>query len=207
MSVTAVPLQPIEKGTLTKLWIGVALVLAAGLALAWFTTRAPGDMSNASASTFLAWNGTNSDVETTPSGLQYQVIRPGSDTGATPGVNDVVVINYTLRSLDGEVIDEGREATLPVGGTFPGFAEGVQLMTPGARYRLWLKPELWLPEGIEPGTPRPPQLPIETTEVMDFDVELVEIISETEMMQRLMEMQGGEAAEGAVPVPPPAPPQ
>ena len=39
MSVTAVPLHPIEKGTLTKLWVGVGLVLIAGLALAWFTTR------------------------------------------------------------------------------------------------------------------------------------------------------------------------
>lgn len=203
MSVTAVPLRPIDKGTLPKLWIGIGFLLIAGLALAWFTTRPPTDMSDLSPATFLAWNGARSDVVTTDSGLQYQILASGSDTGETPGPNDVVVIHFTLRGPDGEIIDQGRDATLPVGGTFPGFAEGVRLMSPGAHYRLWLKPELWLPEGIEPGSPSPQPMPMATNDVLDFDVELVEIVSEAEMMSRMMEMQQSEGAPPAEAPPPP----
>ncbi len=35
MSVTAVPIQPIKKGSLTKYWAAIALVLAAGGGLAY----------------------------------------------------------------------------------------------------------------------------------------------------------------------------
>ncbi len=40
MSVTAVPLRPVAKGTLTKLWVGVGLLVAAGVGFAWQTTSA-----------------------------------------------------------------------------------------------------------------------------------------------------------------------
>ena len=38
--VTRVPNQPIRKGSLTKLWLGIAVVLVAALALAWWTVPA-----------------------------------------------------------------------------------------------------------------------------------------------------------------------
>ncbi|WP_449425770.1 FKBP-type peptidyl-prolyl cis-trans isomerase N-terminal domain-containing protein, partial [Rhodanobacter lindaniclasticus] len=52
---------------------------------------------------FFAKNKTAPGVKTTASGLQYQVITAG--TGARPGPNDTVEINYTGSFLDGQVFD------------------------------------------------------------------------------------------------------
>ena len=84
MSVTAVPLRPIAKGSLGRLWIGVAAVALAAAGLAY------AGQSNlvASPAAFLAKNGKEAGVVTTDSGLQYKVITPG--TGKSPKATDTV---------------------------------------------------------------------------------------------------------------------
>lgn len=186
MSVTAVPLRPIPKGTLTKLWIGIVVLIAAALAFAWFTAT-PG--ANMSPQAFLVWNGARSEVVTTESGLQYVILEAGPEGGESPAADDAVIVNYTLRLLNGEVVDEGQQAPFPLSQVFPGFDEGVQEMTVGARYKLWLRPELWLPPGVEPGDPPAPQMPFETTDVLEFEVELVDIQSQQEFIQQMMQQQ------------------
>ena len=62
MSTTAVPLRPIARGSLTRLWIGVAaLALAAG-GLAWAGQQGV----KASPATFMAQNADAEGVITTP---------------------------------------------------------------------------------------------------------------------------------------------
>ena len=39
MSVTTVPIHPIKKGSLTKIWLGVLLIALAALALAYAGTK------------------------------------------------------------------------------------------------------------------------------------------------------------------------
>ena len=81
---------------------------------------------------FLAKNKTAPGVKTTASGLQYQVISQG--TGARPGPNDTVEINYTGTFVDGQVFDASAKhnppgaAKIPLAGVIPGFREGLQLM-------------------------------------------------------------------------------
>lgn len=71
----------------------------------------------------------------TASGLGYLELRPG--TGAHPGANDRVTVNYIgYLAQTGEVFDQGENASFPVGGVIPGFAEGLQLMNKGSVYRL-----------------------------------------------------------------------
>ena len=83
-------------------------------------------------------------VKVTPSGLQYQVVKEGD--GLQPGPNDVVTVHYTGKLIDGTVFDSsverGEPATFPLDKVIPGWTEGLQLMSEGAKYRLFIPSEL-----------------------------------------------------------------
>ncbi|MBC2779088.1 FKBP-type peptidyl-prolyl cis-trans isomerase [Parasphingopyxis marina] len=119
---------------------------------------------------FLATNGARSDVETTSSGLQYQILGAGDEAGS-PGPTDYVLINYTGRIAGGETFDSGESVPMPLDGVVPGFSEGIQLMSKGARYRFWLPPALGYGESPPPGSP------ITAETVMEFDVDLIDFIT------------------------------
>jgi len=118
---------------------------------------------------FLAKNKTQPGVKTTASGLQYQVITQG--TGARPGPNDTVKINYTGSFINGQVFDASAKhnppgpADIPLAGVIPGFREGLQLMQVGGHYKLFIPSTLAY--GAEPQPPMPPNA------TLIFDVTLV----------------------------------
>lgn len=118
---------------------------------------------------FLAKNKTAAGVKTTASGLQYQVLSQG--TGARPGPNDTVEINYTGSFVDGQVFDASDKhnppgaAKIPLAGVIPGFREGLQLMQVGGHYKLFIPAALAY--GAEPQPPMPPNA------TLIFDVTLV----------------------------------
>ena len=169
-SITAVPLRAIPRAGLIALWGGILFLICAALLLAWQGTKAQVAMAKP-ADVFLAENAKRSGVVTTPSGLQYQVIREGTGPKAT--AQDVVLVNYDGKLANGDTFDasarHGGPATLPVGGSIPGWAEGLQLMNKGAKYRMWIPPSLgYGPQGAGDGVIPPNALLV-------FDVELLEI--------------------------------
>ena len=93
---------------------------------------------------FMEENAKNDSVVQTQSGLQYMVLKEG--TGAKPGPTDTVTVHYTGRLLDGTVFDSSVEsnepATFPLNRVIPGWTEGLQLMSEGAKYRLFIPSEL-----------------------------------------------------------------
>ncbi len=93
---------------------------------------------------FLAENAKNDSVKVTESGLQYMVLKEG--TGAKPGPTDEVTVHYTGKLLNGTVFDSsverGEPATFPLDGVIPGWTEGLQLMSEGSKYRLFIPSEL-----------------------------------------------------------------
>ena len=93
---------------------------------------------------FLAENASREGVKTLPSGLQYQVLAEGS--GDPPGATDAVTVNYRGTLIDGTEFDSsyarGEPAIFRLDGVVAGFAEGLQLMRPGAKYRLFVPPAL-----------------------------------------------------------------
>ena len=101
-----------------------------------------GAKNKAEGDAFLAKNKTAPGVKSTASGLQYQVISQG--TGARPGPNDTVEINYTGTFVDGTVFDASAKhnppgaAKIPLAGVIPGFREGLQLMQIGGHYKLFI---------------------------------------------------------------------
>ncbi|MCR6495978.1 FKBP-type peptidyl-prolyl cis-trans isomerase [Thermomonas sp. S9] len=119
---------------------------------------------------FLAENAKKPGVVTTASGLQYQVITEGK--GPKPGANDGVKVNYKGSLLDGTEFDSsykrGEPAVLPLQGVIPGWAEGLQLMPVGSKYKFWI------PAKLAYGEQAPPM--IGPNQVLEFEVELLEIV-------------------------------
>ena len=179
MSTTAVPLHPIAKGSLTRLWIGVAAIALAAGGLAWAGQR----NMEPSPATFLKQNANADGVETTQSGLQFKVLEEGA--GPSPTGQDVALVGYKGALLDGTVFDENPQTAMPVDGVVPGFSEGLHKMKKGGKYRLWIPPQLGYGEQAAG--------PIPANSVLVFDVQLHDFKSRAEIMQmqQMMQQQGG----------------
>lgn len=180
MSVTAVPIRPIKKGSVTRLWLALALLIVAAGAFAFLGTAGQN------------WT-------TTASGLQYRVIKEG--TGASPTANDIALINYEGRLQDGTVFDSNKgqqPAPLPVSGSIPGFAEGLQLMNKGATYELRIPPGLGYGAAGAGGViPPNATLDFEVT-LQDFKALTPQEIQQMQMMQQMQQQmqQGGGVPQG-----------
>lgn len=185
--VTRVPLQPIAKGSLLKLWLGVLAAIALAAGIAWAAM---------------------------PKGVTVDVITAGD--GDFAEVGQVVFVRYTGRLEDGTVFDQTQEGTWPIegilpdggplllqeGAVIPGFIEGLTQMQKGGTY------ELFIPADQAYGDEPPPGSPIPANADLIFDIQLVDVMSEEEAQQRFMQMQmqlqqmqgaGGEGAAGAAP--------
>lgn len=97
-------------------------------------------------------------------GLTYTVIKAGK--GEKPGAESKVKVNYAgFLKADGSEFDKGEGAQFKVGGVIPGFAQGLQLMQPGGKYRLCIPAALGYGEA---GTG-----PIPANADLVFEVELI----------------------------------
>jgi FKBP-type peptidyl-prolyl cis-trans isomerase len=85
-------------------------------------------------------------VVTTPSGLEYFVVKSGPKTGPNPTAQDTATFDYEVKLLTGEVIDSSYERGEPltgaVGDFVPGFTEALELMRPGDEWIVWVPPQL-----------------------------------------------------------------
>jgi FKBP-type peptidyl-prolyl cis-trans isomerase FkpA len=140
--ITAVPLRPVGKSGVAALWIGVAVLLAAGVGGAYAASQ-KAVVSVMSPNQFLAANAKHRGVKTTPSGLQYKIVAPGA--GPAPTASDVAQIDYRGTLISGAQFDAskpGEPVALPVGAVVPGFSEALQLMPKGSKFRVWIPPQL-----------------------------------------------------------------
>ena len=119
---------------------------------------------------FLAKNKTAKDVKTTESGLQYKIEKEG--TGASPKATDQVKVHYRGTLVDGTEFDSsykrGEPAEFPVNGVIKGWSEALQMMKPGAKWKVFIPSDLaygeqGMPPAIPPGS------------VLVFDIELLSI--------------------------------
>jgi FKBP-type peptidyl-prolyl cis-trans isomerase len=118
---------------------------------------------------FLENNKKISGVKTTASGLQYMVIKQGN--GHKPLITDSVTVFYKGSLLSGKQFDsnEGKEPiTLTLNRVIPGWTEGLQLMSEGAKYRFFIPYQLAYGEQGA-GQDIPPY------STLIFEVELVKI--------------------------------
>jgi len=182
--ITRVPIQPVAKGSLTKLWLGVVLAIAVGAGLAWAAV---------------------------PRGVDVDTLAAG--TGPMPQTGDVLFIKYKGKlAADGTVFDESRDIPLPVqgifpegtpfpieeGATIPGFFEGLQQMQKGGKYVLFIPADKAY--GAEP----PQDAPIPPNADLEFEIEVIDVMSQKTfernlgILQQAMQSQmGGAGAPGA----------
>lgn len=169
--VTRVPLQPLKKGSLVRLWLGIAAVVLAGAALAWFTV---------------------------PKGVSITTVTAGM--GNSPTIEDVVFVRYKGMLEDGTVFDEGQEFPVPVPGIFPegtpmqlgemipGFQEGITRMQKGGKYKLYIPSDKAYGEQgrIDPQTGEE-RIPPNADLV--FEIELIDFMSRQEVETKIQQIQ------------------
>jgi FKBP-type peptidyl-prolyl cis-trans isomerase FkpA len=123
---------------------------------------------------FLATNAKAPGVQTTASGLQYQVITEGK--GPKPQPTDVVRVNYKGTLLDGKTFDSSYDrnepATFPLNQVVPGWQEGIAMMPVGSKYKFWIPAKLGYGDKGTPGGPIPPNA------TLVFEVELLDIVKQ-----------------------------
>lgn len=182
MSASTVSPAPVRRSGVGKLWLGILVLIAAGVALAWIGA---GPLRG----------------EISPSGLQFRTVEAGS--GPQIKAVDGVMIEYEGRLLDGTVFDSsaGRGPTPMIAGqVIPGFAEALTKMQKGGRYRIRIPAALGYGDSPAPGSPIPPNADLE------FDVHVVQVVPNAALMQAMQQPEGAPAPDGAAPQPG-APPQ
>jgi len=121
---------------------------------------------------FLNENAQRDGVIKLESGLQYEVIEAGEE-GDKPSADSKVRVHYHGTFIDGNTFDSsyerGQPAEFPVGGVIAGWTEALQLMTKGAKWKLYIPYDLAYGAQGSPGG-----IPPYSTLV--FDVELLDIL-------------------------------
>ena len=120
---------------------------------------------------FLAENAKKEGVVTLPSGLQYEVITEGN--GKKPSATDRVKCHYEGTLIDGTLFDSsvkrGQPAVFGVNQVIKGWVEALQLMSEGAKWKLFIPSDLgYGAQGA--GEMIPPH------STLVFEVELIEVL-------------------------------
>lgn len=168
MSVTQVPIRPVARATRLRLAFGMLLLVSGGAGLAWVGT-AP--MRSA----------------TTASGIEIRTLTAGE--GPKIAAPDGVIIDYVGSLPDGTKFDEAKDAPLLVGQVVPGFAEALQNMQQGGRYKVRIPGALAYGATPPPGSPIPPNSPL------DFDITVKRVVPNAAAMA------GPQGAEALPPQP------
>lgn len=158
MSATQVPIRPLKRGSLLKLWLGLALLIAAAGILAW---AGAGSLRG----------------ETTATGVQIRTLDEG--TGDPIKATDGAVIEYEGRLTDGTVFDStagrGPAGMIP-GQVIPGFGEALQKMREGGRYTIRIPSELGY------GAAGAGEGKIPPNSELIFDIEVKQVVRDAAMM-------------------------
>lgn len=170
--ITRVPLQPIAKGALTRLWLGILAVALAAAGLAWFTA---------------------------PAGVKLTTVREGS--GPHPKPEDVVWVKYVGKLDNGKVFENTNDfPKFPVPGilpdgipmlverNIPGFVEGLQKMQAGGKYTIHIPAEKAY-GAEEKRNEQTGEIDIPANSALNFEIEVVSIMSKEEAQQRIQVAQ------------------
>lgn len=161
-----VPLQPIAKGSLVKVWLGIIVAVLIAAALAWSAM---------------------------PAGVS--VVATTEGTGASPAEDDVVFVNYVGKLSDGEVFETSPPAAWPVEGIMPdgsplvlanmipGFRQALMQMQRGGSYTVEIPSDLAYGDNPDPSSPIPAGADL------IFEIDLVDFMPMAEADQRFAALQ------------------
>jgi FKBP-type peptidyl-prolyl cis-trans isomerase len=125
--------------------------------------------SVAASTTFFTKLKENKNVVELPSGLRYEIVKPGE--GAFPKPTETVKVHYTGTLVDGTVFDSSVQrnepAEFPLDQVIPGWTEGIQKINKGGKIKLYVPANLAYGDDGRPGIP--------PGSTLIFDVDLLEI--------------------------------
>jgi FKBP-type peptidyl-prolyl cis-trans isomerase len=140
-----------------------------------------GEHNAQAAHDFLAKNGKLPAVKTTASGLQYRVLEQGAAQAPSPGPTDQVNLRYTASLADGTVVDRSAAHAQPpvfrVNSVIPAWREALLAMKPGAKWQLFVGPELGY--GMDAPPPLPPGA------LIIYELELLQVDSTPKLAPQL----------------------
>ncbi len=185
--ITRVPLQPVAKGSVTKIWLGALALVLAGAGLAWGTTRGYGTLDG---------------------GVQVITLKAGE--GDSPKRSDVAIIKYKGTLKDGTVFDQSEQAPLPLQGVIPGFSTALSSMQKGGKYHIMIPAKAGYGEQGNERIPPNSDLyfDVELQEIMDFQQFQMQMMMQQQMQQQRAQQgaPGGAPGRGQRgPLPPGAP--
>jgi FKBP-type peptidyl-prolyl cis-trans isomerase len=148
-----------------------ATLLLLGCNKADQSSGAKSDQANPANPNGFSATGPAGGMQTTASGLKYQVLKKGTGT-VSPKPTDTVKVHYHGTLLNGTVFDSsverGEPISFPLNRVIPGWTEGLQLMKVGDKFKFEIPPNL----AYGPDSPSP-KIPPNSTLV--FEVELLGI--------------------------------
>jgi FKBP-type peptidyl-prolyl cis-trans isomerase len=104
-----------------------------------------------------------------PSGLGYEIIKPGE--GPPPKLTDTVKAHYTGSLINGTVFDSSIQrnepSEFPLDGIIPGWTEGLQKISKGGKIKLYVPPQLAYGDDFRTGIP--------PSSTLIFEIELLDI--------------------------------
>ena len=136
------------------------------------TEPATDKLSDKAAPSAQADSGQKKEMQTTASGLKYQVLKQGTGT-VSPKATDTVKVHYHGTLLDGTIFDSsverGEPISFPLNQVIAGWTEGLQLMKVGDKFKFEIPPDLAYGANSPPGSKIPPN------STLVFEVELLGI--------------------------------
>lgn len=168
--ITRVPLQPIAKGSLSKIWLGVAAIALAAGGVAYAAM---------------------------PPAVQVQTLTAGS--GDSPTMDDVVLINYKGTLPDGKVFDQANQVPMALGEVVPGFSKALVKMQRGGKYKVEIPSSLAYGDKAVGDIPANTDLTFEI-ELLDFKsrAEIEQQQRIMQQMQQMQMQQGAPGAAAPV---------
>lgn len=170
--ITRVPLQPIAKGSLSKIWVGVAAIALAAGGIAYAAM---------------------------PPAVHVQTLTAGN--GDSPTMDDVVLINYKGMLPDGKVFDQAKQVPMALNEVVPGFSKALVQMQRGGKYMVEIPSSLAYGAKAVGDIPANTDLTFEI-DLLDFksraEIEQQQrIMQQLQQMQAQQGAAGGAAAAGA----------
>ncbi|GGZ06483.1 FKBP-type peptidyl-prolyl cis-trans isomerase [Novosphingobium colocasiae] len=171
--ITRVPLQPVAKGAVTKIWLGVAAIALAAAGVAYAVV---------------------------PPSVSVEAITAGS--GESPTINDVVLINYKGTLPGGKVFDQAQQVPMALNEVVPGFTKALVQMQRGGKYKVEIPAALAYGDKAVGEIPANTDLTFEI-ELLDFKsrAEIEQQQRILQQLQQMQGAAGGPgaAAPGAMP--------
>ncbi|MEJ2409483.1 MAG: FKBP-type peptidyl-prolyl cis-trans isomerase [Novosphingobium sp.] len=166
--ITRVPLQPIAKGSLSRIWLGVAAIALAAGGIAYAAM---------------------------PPAVHVETLTVGS--GDSPTMDDVVLINYKGTLPDGKVFDQAKQVPMALGEVVPGFSKALVKMQRGGKYKVEIPSSLAYGDKAVGNIPANTDLTFEI-ELLDFKsrAEIEQQQRIMQQLQQ-MQMQGAHGAAAA----------